>query len=210
MKFLSKHWYDLAGLFAVLALIFLFQAKDFSTYDYIVWLSLISLFLHQLEEYRVVGTFPGMVNRVMYNSEIPDRYPLNAKTAVYVNVFVGWLFYFLAAIFGNSAIWLGIATILVSIGNTIAHTFIFNVKGKSYYNAGMATSLTLFLPCAIFFFLTIHNDHLVTLTDYFIGIPLGVILNVIGILKFIDWFADKNTPYIFEQRHLLPIDRINN
>nr|WP_293836650.1 HXXEE domain-containing protein [uncultured Arsenicibacter sp.] len=207
MKFLSKHWYDLAGILAVVVLIYLFQAKGLTTYDYVLWLSLVSLFVHQLEEYRIVGTFPGMVNRAMYNSDLPDRYPLNAKTSVYVNVFVGWLFYFLAALLGAKAVWLGIATILISLGNTVAHTTVFNIKGKTMYNAGLATSWLLFVPCIYFFFKTIHTDHLVTLTDYLIGIPLGIVLNVVGILKLIDWFADKQTTYIFEQRNLLRRDR---
>jgi hypothetical protein len=210
MKFLTKHWFDIGAGLTVLVLIYLFQAKDLTNYDYVMWLSLVSLFLHQLEEYRLVGTFPGMVNRVMYKSDIPDRYPLNALTSVYVNVLVGWLSYFLAALFGQHAVWLGIATILVSLGNTVAHTIVFNVKGKTFYNAGLATCWLLFAPCIYYFFKTIHTEQLVTLTDYFIGIPLGIVLNVIDILKFIDWFADKDTKYVFDQRNLLPLDRQSN
>jgi hypothetical protein len=210
MKFITKHWFDIGAGLTVLVLIYLFQAKDLTNYDYVMWLSLVSLFLHQLEEYRLVGTFPGMVNRVMYKSDIPDRYPLNALTSVYVNVLVGWLSYFFAALFGQQAVWLGIATILVSLGNTVAHTTVFNIKGKTFYNAGLATSWLLFAPCIYFFFKTIHAEHLVTLKDYLIGVPVGIVLNVIGILKLIDWFADKDTKYIFEQRNLLPFDRQKN
>lgn len=207
MNLIRKHWYDLGGLFAVLVIIYLCLAKGLTTYNYITWISLISLFLHQLEEYRVVGTFPGMVNRVMYNSDLPDRYPLNTNTAVYVNVFVGWIFYFLAAAFGEKTVWLGIATMLVSLGNIIAHTTVFNIKGKTIYNAGLATSWLLFAPCIYLFFATVYKESLATMFDYLIGVPLGVLLNIVGILKLIDWFADKNTPYIFEQRNLLPKDR---
>lgn len=210
MKFLSKHWYDIGGVLTVPVLIYLFQAKDLTNYDYLMWLSLISLFLHQLEEYRIVGTFPGMVNRVIYNSDLPDRYPLNPKTSFYVNVLIGWFSYFLAALLGQKAVWLGIATILISLGNTIAHTTFFNIKGRTFYNAGMATCWLFFAPCIYFFFTTIHKDNLVTGTDYLIGIPLGLVLNVIGILKFIDWFADRETEYIFSQQNLLPIDRKAN
>lgn len=210
MKLLSRHWYDIGGVLAGFTILYLFQANSLTTYDYVMWLSLTSLFLHQLEEYRIVGTFPGMVNRVMYNSNLPDRYPLNAKTSIYVNVLVGWLPYFSAALLGQHAVWLGIATILVSVGNTIAHTTIFNIKGKTFYNAGLATCWLLFAPCIYFFFLTIHNENLVTVKDYLIGIPLGIGLNVIGILKLIDWFADKETDYIFPQRNLLPKDRKAN
>ena len=207
---MRKHWFDVAGVLAIGFALFLYQADNLTPYDYVVWFSLISLFLHQMEEYRVVGTFPGMVNRVMYNSDMPDRYPLNTNSAVYVNVFMGWTLYFIAALLGEKAVWLGIATILVSVGNLIAHTIFFNIKGKTFYNAGLATSWLLFAPCAFLFFKIIHTEGLVTLTDYIIGIPLGVILNVVGILKLIDWFADKSTSYIFEPRNLLPADRKTN
>lgn len=175
-----------------------------------MWLSLVSLFLHQLEEYRIVGTFPGMVNSSLFNSKMPDRYPLNTNTSFYVNVVIGWTIYFLAAVLAERAIWLGIATIIVSIGNIIVHSTFFNIKGKTFYNAGMATSWLLFVPCAYFFISIIHTNHLAMTTDYFIGIALGIIFNVVGVLKLIDWMADKNTTYAFEERNLLPKDRNKN
>ena len=208
MNTFRKHWFDLAGFFAIVLLFFVFKNYNSLTdYELLMWLSLASLFFHQLEEYRIAGTFPGMMNHVMFHSEMPDRYPLNTNTALIVNVVVGWLFYFLAAFFGEKAIWLGMATILVSLGNFIAHTFLFNIKGKTFYNAGMITSWIFFAPCVYFFFKIIYAGNLVTNTDYLIGIPLGIVLNVVGVLKMIDWLKDKNTKYIFEQRNLLPQDR---
>jgi hypothetical protein len=208
MNFLRKHWYDLGALLVVVIIIYLFTCRhSLTNYQCVMWLSLVSLFFHQLEEYRVVGTFPGMLNTAMYKSEIPDRYPLNTNTALFVNVVVGWAFYFFAAFFAEKAIWLGLATILISLGNIIAHTFLFNIKGKTIYNAGMATSLIFFVPCVYFFFSIVHQEDLITTTDYLIGIPTGIILNVIGVLKTIDWMADRNTSYIFEERNLLWKDR---
>lgn len=208
MDFLRKHWYDLGGFLALatIAGLFYFHAS-LTNYQILMWLSLISLFFHQLEEYRIVGTFPGMVNRAMYKSDLPDRYPLNTNTSLYVNVFVGWGAYMLAAILAEHAIWFGIATILVSLGNTVGHTTIFNIKGKTIYNAGLATCWLFFAPIVYFFFFTIYTENLATVTDYLIGVPLGIVLNVVGIVKLIDWMADKNTKYIFEQRNLLPQDR---
>lgn len=208
MDLLRKHWYDLGAFFFVVVSIYVFINYNFFTeYQTLMWLSLASLFLHQLEEYRIAGTFPGMINSVLYNSKLPDRYPLNANTAFYVNVVVGWTFYFLAAILGEKTIWLGIATMLVSVGNIIAHTIIFNIKGKTIYNAGLATSWLLFVPCVYFFILVILNSHPPTKWDYCIGVALGITLNFVGILKLIDWMADVNTTYIFNDRNLLPKDR---
>lgn len=211
MNFLRKHWFDTGAVLAVVVIIFIwFNYGILSRYQLLMWLSLTSLFFHQLEEYRIVGTFPGMVNKVMYNSDMPDRYPLNSNTSLYINVFVGWSFYFMAALFAEKAIWLGMATILISIGNTVAHTLLFNIKGKTLYNAGMATSWLFFAPAGYYFFNIIHNMHLVTLKDYYIGIPLGVALNVVGILKLIDWMKNRNTRYFFPKRCLLLADRNKN
>lgn len=211
MNLLRKNWYDLGGFLTIMVCIYVYiNHSDLTNYQTLMWLSLVSLFLHQLEEYRIVGTFPGMVNSVMFNSKLPDRYPLNTNTAFYVNVVVGWTSYILAAILAEKAIWLGIATIMVSLGNIIAHTTVFNIKGKTIYNAGLATSWLFFVPCAYYFVSIIYTNNLATNTDYFIGIALGLILNIVGILKLIDWMADEKTTYIFYDRNLLPKDRKKN
>jgi Protein of unknown function with HXXEE motif len=191
MRFLRKHWFDLGGFFALLILLYLgFDYNNLSSYQVVMWISLASLFIHQLEEYRIVGSFPGMINKCMFRSDKPDRYPLNSQTALIINVCVGWIPYFLAAYFAEKAIWLGMATILISFGNTLAHCIIFNVKGKAFYNAGMASSLILFLPITIAFFYIITIEHLASVWDYFIGIPLGYALNFIGVLKLIYWIKN--------------------
>ena len=201
MNFLRSHWYDLGiGLAAVISTaLLIFQPHGLSL---ILWISLASLLVHQFEEYRLPGTFPGMINRVMFASTEPDRYPLNSNTAFVVNVFVGWLVYLLAAAFGERAVWLGIAAILVSVGNFIAHTFLFNIRGKTRYNAGMLTSIVLFLPIAGYFFYTVITYQLATPVDWVVGLLLGLALNYFGILKMIDLLKSKNTAYAFPKRNV--------
>lgn len=119
MHFLRKHWYDLGGLLTLLVSGFLLiDYSKLSSYQILMWLSLVSLFFHQLEEYRIVGTFPAMVNSFLggVDNKYIDRYPLNTNTAFYVNVVVGWVSYFLAAIMSEKAVWLGLATMIVSLG----------------------------------------------------------------------------------------------
>lgn len=207
MNFLRRHWFDIGGILGVITVILvLVLLKHLSHYALLMWLSLISLFFHQAEEYRIVGTFPGMVNQVMFNSPIPDRYPLNTNTALIINVGLGWTTYVLAAILGIHAIWLGLATILVSLGNIIAHMFVFNVKGKTWFNAGMVTSLFLFVPCVYGFYVVVILGRLASFGDYMVGIPLGILLNVAGVFKMISWLADKNSRYVFSRRQLLAKD----
>lgn len=208
MDFLRNHWYDIGGVLGVIALLLVcLLFSNLSHYQLLMWLSLASLFFHQVEEYRAPGTFPGMLNRVMFKSDFPERYPLNSYTSLVINVGVGWTLYVLAALTGERFIWLGMTAILVSLGNFVAHTFIFNIKGKTIYNAGMATTWLFFAPCVYFFFKIINEEQLASTTDYLIGIPFGIIINIFGVFKPISWLADKNTKYIFKNSQLLLKDR---
>lgn len=203
MNFIRLHWFDVGIGLAFITGILVFL-NNLNPLSLLLWLSLISLFLHQFEEYRYPGYFPGMMNTVMFSSEQPDRYPLNTNTAFIINVFIGWLSYLLAAVFAEKALSLGIATILVSLGNFIAHTFLFNIKGKTLYNPGMLTAILFFLPISTYFGYLLIQGNLATPLDWITGIILGVALNVLGILKLIDWLKDENTEYIFPKRFLMP------
>lgn len=207
MQTLRNHWYDFGGILAVVACIYLYvNFNEFSYYKIVVYISLISLFLHQLEKYRIIGTFPEIVNKVLFESDIPDRYPLNTQTALIINVGIGWTSYLGAAIFAESAVWLGIATIVISLGNFIAHTFFFNIKGGTIFNAGMITSILQFLPVSAVFFWIVIDQNLASFTDYLIGIPLGLLLSYLELQKLTDWLKDKNTDYVFPQRNIQQAD----
>ncbi len=206
MNFMRQHWFDLGAALACAGTIYLFFTP-LSPLSLVLWLNLIALFIHQFEEYRYPGYFPGMVNSALFASTQPDRYPLNPNTSLIVNVFVGWSLYWLASILGAQLIWLGIATILVSVGNVVAHTFLFNRKGKTFYNPGMITAVLLFLPIALYFFGLLWQNNVATPLDWLLGVWLGLVLNYVGIVKLIDWLKDEQTPYIFPQSALLPASR---
>src|SRR5215213_6281658 len=123
LNWLRLHWFDLGIPLAALVSTYLLTTP-LPPLTFILWLNLIALFLHQFEEYRYPGYFPGMMNVAMFNSALPDRYPLNTNTAFLVNVVEGWLVYFLAALFGEQLPWLALAAIVISIGNILAHTFL--------------------------------------------------------------------------------------
>ena len=203
MNILRLHWFDLGLGLALIAGGFL-AFSHLTPLSCLLWINLIFLFLHQFEEYRYPGYFPGMMNTVMFSSQQPDRYPLNTNTALIINLVVGWLFYFLAALLGEKALWLAIATILISAGNFIAHTFLFNIKGKSRYNPGMLTADVLFLPIVVYFFVLVIRGNLAAPLDWGVGIVLGIALNYLGILKMIGLLKDANTGYIFPKRFMLP------
>jgi Protein of unknown function with HXXEE motif len=203
MSMLREHWFDLGlGLAALVGAWLVFS--HLSPVAWLLWLSLMTLFIHQFEEYRYPGYFPGMLNSVMFGSAQPDRYPLNTQSALIVNVVVGWLTYFLAAVLAEKAIWLGMAAILVSTGNVGVHTLLFNVKGKTLYNPGLVTAILLFLPIVVYFFALVIQSGLATPLDWGLGLGLGLVLNYVGVIKLVDWLKDENTPYIFPRRNLKP------
>ena len=203
MNFFRYHWFDV-GLVLTVILIVMLSRSHLTGMGLLLWLSLGSLFLHQIEEWRFPGYFPGMANEVMFQSDAPDRYPLNANSGMIINVFLGWGSYLLAALFWKEAFWIAIATMVVSVGNIFAHTIIFNIKGKTLYNPGLLTSWLLFAPVVYFFIEITTQDTLAASSDWVIGIILGLLLNYFGIYKMILWLADRNTPYIFPSRFLIP------
>ena len=206
MNLLRYHWFDLALALSIALGIVLFITQP-TGMTLLLWLSLGSLFLHQVEEWRLPGYFPGMANAVMVKSDIPDCYPLNANSGMLINVVLGWGGYLLAALFWKQAIWLAIAAILVSVGNVFAHTIIFNIKGKTLYNPGLLTSWLLFVPIVYFFFRLVISEHLASTLDWIVGTVLGITLNYFGVYKMIVWLADKKTPYVFPKRFLIPKGR---
>jgi hypothetical protein len=201
LNYLRYHWFDLAIALAIALSIGLYIIQP-SGMTLVLWLSLGSLFLHQIEEWRFPGYFPGMLNSAMFNSDLPDRYPLNANSGMIVNVFFGWGGYLLAALFWHQAIWLAFATILMSIGNIVAHTIIFNIKGKTLYNPGLITSWLFFAPIVYLFFDMVITEHLATPLDWVIGLVLGAVINYFCVYKMIVWLADRNTPYVFPRAFL--------
>lgn len=159
--------------------------------------SLVTLLLHQGEEYVWPGGFPQMVNRVVFGSDRPDRFPLNQRTAWLINVALGWTVYALAAILGDRAIWLAIATLTVSAGNVAAHTLLFNIRGRTVYNPGLATCWLLFVPVIVWFAVAASREDWVSTSDVVIGIAVGLVLNYVGVIRMITLLGDRETPYVF-------------
>lgn len=199
MNFIRNRWYQVGlALAVILTVVLVYQQDSISSFRLLLTISFISLLLHQVEEYWLPGYFPRMINTVMFKSKTPDRYPLNTNTALIINLVIGWLLYILAIIFAESAIWLAIITITISAGNFLAHTFLFNIKGKTFYNPGMATSILLFLPITVYFFKFLSNHDLLQPTTLIIGLILGIIVNYFGILRLIPALSKKDTSFVFK------------
>ena len=202
MRLAERHWFDVgAGLGVLLAIWLVVDGSSLDTITLILWISLLTLFAHQVEEWRWPGWFPGMLNVVLFRSDDPWRFPLNVRSGLVVNVVVGWGSYLLAALFGERALWLAMATILVSVGNCVLHLIVIPIRGRIPYNPGMATSLVLFLPVSVWFFVTAWSS--MSVGDVVVGLLLGIVLNVGGVIGVIRALEDRGAPP-FEDRQVLP------
>jgi hypothetical protein len=199
MDFFRNHWYDVGGVLAAGSGAVLLTGAS-GVLSWLLWANLTALFLHQLEEYRFPGYFPGVINTVLFSSERPDRFPLNTNSSLIINT-SGWVVYFLAAVLAEQALWLGIAAVAASVGNVIVHTFVFNLKGRTRYNPGMLTSLFLFLPISVVFFYWIIRRGQATATDWAVGLVLGFVLSV-GLVALIRLLKNEETGYVFPKRSL--------
>lgn len=198
MNYFRQHWYRIGAVLAVIGIIALvFWYRHLSDLQIVLSISLISLFLHQFEEYQFPGQFPRMINTVMFKSDRPDRFPLNANTAWIINVLLGWALYALALICGAHALWLATAAITVSMGNIVAHVILFNVKGKTFYNPGMITAIFLFVPIVIYYFVFLVQHDLLHTASLIAGLILGALINYFGIVKLITILGDEDSPYRF-------------
>lgn len=202
MRFAERHWFDVGAVLGLaLAIWLIIAGSAMDTITLILWISLLTLFAHQVEEWRWPGWFPGMLNVVLFRSDDPWRFPLNVRSGLVVNVVVGWGSYLLAALFGERALWLAMATILVSLGNCVLHLIVIPIRGRIPYNPGMATSLVLFLPVSVWFFVTAWSS--MSVGDVVVGLLLGIVLNVGGVIGVIRALEDRDAPP-FEDRQVLP------
>lgn len=197
-------WYEVGGMASLLVLMYssqLFLFKDL-TLEAILVFNFFALLVHQFEEYGYPGWFPGMLNRRIFDSKYPLHYPLNRRNAWVINVMYGWTLYIASIVFIDRFPALGMACILVSGGNVLAHIG-FSIKTRKPYNPGLLTSIVLFAPVVILYF--VYMDPVLSYGDrsFWNGILLGVIANaMIPFLVLI--LASENSPFEFGARHEVP------
>lgn len=198
MNFLRRHWYNVGGVAAIVAM--LFMALSWHRLDVLQILLLanfIALLIHQFEEYGWPGGEPAIMNLVIRCSATPDRYPLNQNSAMVINVIAAYGFY-LVPVFFPHAIWLGIAPTLFGFGQLIIHGIVTNKKMRSLYNPGLAAVVLLHIPIGAYYIYVIQSQHLVSTWDWAIGVVYLVLFQYVAFVKMTySWLADKNSPYVF-------------
>ncbi len=208
MDFYRKHWPDVGaglatGIGTGLTIFMMLSRENRSRAQVFSAWNLVALLLHQFEEYRIPGYFPGQFNAGFLKSETPDHYPLNTQSAMIVNTALAYPLYLLPVIFPKK-VWLGFATVMIGFGQVLVHGIVFPLRARARYGPGFVTALCLHLPIGVGYIRQIRREQPVKSTDWvkgvisFIGFAVGGIAAPVFLLK------DKESPYRFTEQQMGP------
>lgn len=195
MKWYCNNWYYVGGvLFIIQAFILILFESDMEFLTKMMCLSFMALNVHQFEEYAIPGGFPMVMNMAfMEEKEVPERYPLNKKSAFVCNVCCIYPIYILAIIFSQQ-LWLGLAVVIMGVAQIFVHGIAFNKKLGTIYNPGIASIIFLFVPlCGIYIWYIVTSCE-VLWWHWLIALILQPVLGM-GCLMFpIQKLKDKCSP----------------
>ncbi len=153
----NRFWQS-ANLFIapVLLVILIYYRNSMTFYQFLLWLHLPFLMLHEIEEYVLAPlSFKEFFNlKTPFGSKTDRNYPLDEGYVFQVNIMIAWPAVILGAILFDIAPWVGFAMMLFELTiNNLMHTIIFQ-PDKPIYNPGLITNSLLLLPLGTLTFLT--------------------------------------------------------
>ena len=200
MSFMRRNWYYVGGgLFVALALALALTWNDLGVLRRLLLASFMALLLHQLEEYAWPGGFPAVMNLAwMPAADGPsDRYPLNRRAALFVNVIFAYPYYILPIVFPG-LIWMGLGQVLFGIAQLVIHGIVINRKLRSVYNPGLFVVVFLHLPIGIYYIWYVTASGMTAVWMWPAAaawLALGAVAGVA--LPVTRWFARKDSRFPF-------------
>ncbi len=209
MKFWRKNWYYI-GLVLFIALAFimgLWGCAHLEHLQVILIFSWMAMLVHQVEEYALPGGFPMIANMAgLGELDHPERYPLNEMQCFICNVFFCYLSYIIPILFPG-VIWMGAAQVFAGVWQVPGHGIALNVRLKSFYNPGLASSLFLQLPIAIYYYWYVLTYMPEYTTQLWWGIPASILILVLTFVVPIVIMCNKNSRYPFSEKELYGYDK---
>ena len=204
MKYWQQHWYYIGGiLFVALAFIMgLWGCDHMSKIQVLLVFSWMGMLMHQFEEYGFPGGFPIIANMAgLGETEHPERYPLNARQSFISNVFFCYLSYIIPICFPD-LIWMGACQVLAGVWQLPGHGIAMNLRLKSWYNPGLASTTFLQTPVAIYYFWYVCTYMPEKAGQLWWGIPGSILMLFLTFIVPILIMKDKKSPHPFMDREL--------
>ena len=204
MNFYRKHWHDVGGLLVMVIGGGLARfGQRLSRPQLFSTLNFVALLVHQFEEYRFPGFFPGHFNRGIANSSTPDRYPMNTQSALMVNIAIGYPLYLLPVLLPKNA-WLGLTPVLFGFGQVLTHGIVFPRRAGRRYSPGILAAVCLHLPIGIAYLRSMQREQPFKSSDWIKAIICLALAAVAGVQGPIQLFKDQDSPYRFTPQQVGP------
>ena len=160
------------------------------------------MLMHQFEEYAFPGGFPIISNMAgLGEVDHPERYPLNARQSFLSNVIFCYLSYIIPILFPK-LIWMGASQVLAGVWQLPGHGIAMNVRLKSKYNPGLASTAFLQTPVAIYYIWYVIRYMPEKAGQLWWGIPGSLAMLLLTFIVPILFMKDKNSKYPFDDREL--------
>jgi hypothetical protein len=150
MKFMRNNWYYVGGvLFVLLSFGMILFGQGLDTRQLLLIALYMTMLVHQFEEYGCPGGFPMFWNvGTCGEQKLYDRYPMNKRGSAISNLSF-WIVYIIA-IFLYEIPLLNIMVSYFAFGQLMMHGIMINVKARTKYNPGMASTIILMVPISIY------------------------------------------------------------
>ena len=177
---LNRIWQKSTGILAVIIIAVLVAWRYFSPevniFQWLFWLHLPLIMLHEFEEYVFPGGF-----KEFFNTKTPlalstprSDLPLGSPMIFIINM-GAWILIVIGAVLAIKAPWLGMMMVVFELVNVVGHGFVFQLRHKGY-NPGMVTAMVLFIPYIVIVFSLSIAKGLLSPGGYLIAIIGGLIL----------------------------------
>ncbi len=199
---LNTLWQTLGGLLAPVILMVLliqkFTDPNLNLYQWLLWLHVPLLFMHQYEEYVIspdgFKKFANTHTLLALNPPQVDA-PVNDEMIFTINM-IGWIWAIAGALLAQIAPWVGAGFLILQILiNCLTHPVVFQLRRKAY-NPGLATTLVLLIPYITFVFWYIVSSNLFTTADWVLTFILGL-----GVSVQLPIWSIQNRKKMIQQAH---------
>lgn len=194
------HWYEVGAVLgmAVLGGTVLRQPA-MPAPQALTTLNFAALTVHQFEEYKFPGTFPGQFNAGVFKSDRPDRFPLNTQSTLLINTAIAYTFYLLPLAFPRKR-WLGIAPVIFGFAQAVGHGLVFPRLAGERYSPGFLASALLHVPIGVRYLQALRDERPISSKEWRASVLYTVGFALAGVLAPQQLLKDKNSPYRFNRQ----------
>jgi len=176
----NRIWQRSTGILAVCiigALIMWWRlAPKINIFQWLLWLHLPLLMLHEFEEYVFPGGFKEFFNtKTPFALSRPQvDLPLNNSMVFFINM-GAWILIIIGALLAEVTPWLGMMMVVFELINIVGHGGVFQSRSGGY-NPGLVTAVLLILPYVVAVFWFSIAQNILTPAGYVLSIIGGIIL----------------------------------